>query len=57
MELQRSEEFRRAFDPTAYDLESSFEQAGFADLKERGCKVLQEALGKFLAALQEDHCQ
>lgn len=46
---------RRAFDPTAHDLEAGFRLTRFADLKGRGCKVPQDVLGKLVGALQQDY--
>lgn len=48
---------RRAFDPTAHDLEATFRLTRFADLKGRGCKVPQEVLGKLVSSLQQDYSQ
>ena len=52
---QGSDEFLRPFDPTAYDLESSFQLTSFTGLKIRGCKALQGVLGILVAALQQDY--
>lgn len=46
---------RRAFDPTAHDLEPTFRLTRFADLKGRGCKVPQEVLNKLVSSLQQDY--
>lgn len=48
---------RRAFDPTAHDLEASFRLTRFADLKGRGCKVPKDVLEKLVSSLQQDYTQ
>lgn len=54
IDLQNSMALRRAFDPAAHDLDTSFRLTRFADLKGRGCKVPQEVLGKLVSTLQQD---